>query len=89
MFSLPFSACSCDTCSPPPPGPEEPEWLPELKQKIHIQSAGFAKSFRRFDLDKSGFLNAEELRTGFQMLGIDLSDARVAELFAFIDRDRR
>ena len=59
------------------------EKIQEEKRRMQI-----AKEFRFFDKDGSGGLNAEELRSAFESLNLNISEAQVNSILKQVDTDR-
>jgi Ca2+-binding EF-hand superfamily protein len=73
---------------PPPPNPRRvaKNVLTELAVKV-LARVNVRKTFRDFDLDKSGGLDYDEFRKGLQMVGFKVSDAEFKEIMHILDAD--
>ncbi|CAJ1375433.1 unnamed protein product [Effrenium voratum] len=65
------------------------EWAVTLCRALfRRKERDLRKAFRLFDQDRSGYIEAAELRQALPLMGEEVPDSRINELFQLVDKDK-
>jgi len=91
LFAEKGSTSSSNKKPPPTASPLCRELLERVRQAVVTRSggdfSGLSRSLRILDKNRSASLDGAEVRIGLKNCGVDLSDAEIASLFTFFDRN--
>ena len=58
-----------------------------IANRLRSSNGGLKRVFERFDVDKSGCLDSQELRQGLASVGVSLSEQDFTRLMSQVDKD--